>query len=99
MVKNLPANAGDAGDMFDTWVKKIPWRRKWEPTPMFLPGESHGQKSLAASWWAKVHRVTESLTQLKQPSMHILSISRPDQVNFIVYNELLLFLFSDDTSF
>ena len=29
------------------WVGKIPWRRKWEPTPVFFPGESHGQRSLA----------------------------------------------------
>ena len=32
---------------FDPWVRKIPWRRKWQPTPVFLPGESHGQRSLA----------------------------------------------------
>ena len=31
----------------DPWVGKIPWRRKWHPTPIFLPGESHGQRSLA----------------------------------------------------
>ena len=31
---------------FDPWVRKIPWRRKWEPTPVFLPGKSHGQRSL-----------------------------------------------------
>ena len=31
---------------FDPWVGKIPWRRKWQPTPVFLPGESHGQKSM-----------------------------------------------------
>ena len=31
----------------DPWVGKIPWRRKWQPTPVFLPGESHGQKNLA----------------------------------------------------
>ena len=31
---------------FDLWVRKIPWRRKWQPTPVFLPGESHGQRSL-----------------------------------------------------
>ena len=30
---------------FDPWVGKIPWRRKWQPTPVFLPGELHGQKS------------------------------------------------------
>ena len=40
-VKNLPANAG-----FDLWVRKIPWRRKRQPTPVFLPGKSHGQRSL-----------------------------------------------------
>ena len=32
---------------FDPWVGKIPWRKKWQPTPIFLPGESHGQRSLA----------------------------------------------------
>ena len=31
---------------FDLWVGKIPWRRKWQPTPVFLPGESHGRRSL-----------------------------------------------------
>ena len=31
---------------FDPWVGKIPWRRKWQPTPVLLPGESHGQRSL-----------------------------------------------------
>ena len=46
MVKNPPANAGDAGDGFHPWVGKIPWRRKWQPTPVFLPGASHGQRSL-----------------------------------------------------
>ena len=32
---------------FDPCVRKIPWRRKWQPIPIILPGESHGQKSLA----------------------------------------------------
>ena len=32
---------------FDPWVRKISWRRKWQLTPVFLPGESHGQRSLA----------------------------------------------------
>ena len=42
VVKNLPANAGDIKD----WVGKIPWRRAWQPTPIFLPGESHGRRRL-----------------------------------------------------
>ena len=38
---------------FDPWVGKIPWRRKWQPTPVFLPGESHGQRNLVGcSPWA-----------------------------------------------
>ena len=32
---------------FDPWVRKIPWRRAWQPTPVLLPGEFHGQRSLA----------------------------------------------------
>ena len=37
-------NAGDLG--FDPWVGKIPWRRKWQPIPVLLPGKSHGWRSL-----------------------------------------------------
>ena len=33
--------------MFNPWVRKIPWRQKWQPSPVFLPRESHGQRSLA----------------------------------------------------
>ena len=32
---------------FDPWVERIPWRWKWQPTPVFLPGESDGPRSLA----------------------------------------------------
>ena len=44
MVKNPPANV--RRHRFNPWVGKIPWRRKWQPTPVFLPGKSHGQRSL-----------------------------------------------------
>ena len=48
--KEMPANAGDTGGLrnmgFDPWVGKIPWRRALQPTPVFLPGESYGQRSL-----------------------------------------------------
>ena len=46
VVKNPPANAGDMRNRFDPWAGKIPWRRAWQPTPVLLPGESHGQRSL-----------------------------------------------------
>ena len=42
VVKNPPANAGNAGDP----GSKIPWSRKWQLVPVFLPGKFHGQRSL-----------------------------------------------------
>ena len=47
VVKNPPANAGNMRLGFDRSVGKISWRRKWQPTPVFLAGESYGQRSLA----------------------------------------------------
>ena len=47
VVKNPPANAGDSKRCrFNIWVGKSPWRRAWQPTPLFLHSESHGQRSL-----------------------------------------------------
>ena len=47
MVKNLPDNASRRKRWgFDPWVRKTPWRRAQQPTPVFLPGEFHGKKSL-----------------------------------------------------
>jgi len=49
VVKNLPANAKHIRDLgVNPWVGMIPYRRAWQPTPVFLPGESHGQRSLAS---------------------------------------------------
>ena len=47
---------------FNPWVRKIPWRRKWQLTPVFLPGESHGQRSLVVH---RIHRVAKSQTWQK----------------------------------
>ena len=51
---------------FDPWVMKIPWRRKWLPTPVFLPGEFHGQRHLVgySPWGHKQLVMTEQLTLL-----------------------------------
>ena len=58
MVKNPSANAGDTGDRFNPWAGKIPWRRKWQPTPVFLPGESHGRRA----WWDPWDRKESNMT-------------------------------------
>ena len=61
MVKNLPVNAGDIKRLgFHPWVRKIPWRRAWQPLLVFLPEESQGQRILSME--ATVHRVAMSQT-------------------------------------
>ena len=46
---------------FSPWVEKIPWSRKWQPTPVFLPGKLHGQRSLVgySPWGRKESDTTE----------------------------------------
>ena len=58
MIKKLPANAGDMRHGFNPWVRKIAWRREWQPTPLFLLGKFHGQRSLAdySPWGGKESR-------------------------------------------
>ena len=63
VVKNSSANAGGVKKHgFDPWVRKNPWKRAWQPTPVFLPGESHGWRSLAgySPWGLKELGKTES---------------------------------------
>ena len=61
MVKNL---LKCRRSRFDPWVVKSPWRREWLPTPVFLPGEFHGQRSLVgySPWGHKESGTTEQLT-------------------------------------
>ena len=55
---------------FDPWVGKIPWRRKWQSTPVLLPGKSHGQRSLEgySPWGRKEPDMTEWLHFLHDSS-------------------------------
>ena len=55
--------------MLDLWVGKIPWRRKWQPTPVFLPGESHGQRSLAGYSPSGHKRVRHNLATKQKQTM------------------------------
>ena len=66
MVKNPLANAGDRckRSEFNPWVRKISWRRAWQSTPVFLPAELHGQRSLVgySPWGCRQLDTTEQLT-------------------------------------
>ena len=65
VIKSPLANAGD---VFDPWAGKIPWRKKWHPTPIFVPEKFHGQSSLAdySPWGRKVSDTTEQLSTYTQ---------------------------------
>ena len=62
MVKNRPANAGD--NEFDPCVRKIPWRRKWQPAPVVLREKPHGQRSLVVN-------STAELPEGREPQVHL----------------------------
>ena len=67
-VKNLPAMQETR---FDPWVRKIPWRREWQPTLVFLPGEFHGQRSLV-SYRPLGHKESYMTEQLTHTHTHTL---------------------------
>ena len=73
MVKNLPTSAGDRCDPL---VRKIPWRRKWQPSIVFFPGESHEQRSLMgySPWGSK--RVGQDLATKHQGVRHYSKLLR-----------------------
>ena len=81
VVKNLPANAGDSRDtVLIPVLGKIPWKRQWQPTTIFLPREFHGQRTLAgySPWGCKesdttrlgysVNKLTKMLPTCTVPS-------------------------------
>ena len=64
---------------FHPWIRKVSWSRKWQPTPVFLPGKSHGQRSLAgySPWGPKKVKhdlATQKQQQQQQQASHIYSI-------------------------
>ena len=69
------------------WVRKIPWRRKWQPTPVLLPGKSHGRRRVVgySPWGPKESDMTERL--------HFLSLSLPFSLLLFFKHSLCLLLF------
>ena len=70
----------------DPWVRKIPWRRKGQPTPVFLPGESQGQRSLRGSspWGRKESDVTQQLSMHRGNELY--SIFRSVGLDIYLHN-------------
>ena len=84
---------------FDPWDGKIPWRMTWQPTPVFLPGGYHGQKSLVGSTksmgsqrvghdWVTKHSIAQPLNYL----LYALLIRYPDLVQKFFFYARLIYL-------
>ena len=89
MGKDPPVSVGDMRHSFDPWVGKIPWRRAWHPTPVFLAGESHGQRSLVdySPWGCRVRHDWRDLARTqRQYRPHFLDFER--QKEKLIYQSL-----------
>ena len=75
--------------MFNPWVGKIPWRGEWKPTPVFLPGESHGWRSLAGH--SPRGRTESATAEHAHILLHILSLHISFfSLSFVLYGSLAL---------
>ena len=73
VVKNLPAKQETKRHRIDPWVRKIPCRKAWQPTPVLLPRESHAQRSLAGYGpWG--HKESEMKCPFHASSVRVLSL-------------------------
>ena len=85
MVKHLPTMWET---WFNPWVGKISWRRKWQPTPVFLPEKSHGRRILVgySPWGRKESDMTE------QPSLLTFIITQEDHDHFLILLKIIIII-------
>ena len=86
VVRDLPANAGDGGSI--PGLGRFPWSKKWQCTPAFLPGKSHGQRSLAG-YSPGGHRESDTTEQLNSNSN---KRSQKNKITFIKKNKFKGFM-------
>ena len=78
MVKNQTANAEDKRFRFSPWVREIPWKKAWQPIPVFLPGDLHQQRSpMGGLRSIKSQRIGHEVTTHTHTHIHT-----PKRVNF-----------------
>ena len=85
---------------FDPWVRKVPWRRQWAPTPVFLPGTSHDR----GAWWATAHRsqldMTEATERIHtQVFSPILWVAFLHCIDSVILSTFLIFMKSNVSMF
>ena len=76
---------------FNPWIGKVPWRRKWPPTPVFLPGKFHGQRCLAdySPWGSKRVRHNSSKQYNTIQSYHTLTPSQSTRPSLLIQRDSL----------
>ena len=76
---------------FDSWIRKIPWRRECLPTPVSFPGESHGQRSLAgySPWGRKESDTTERQSTEQQLRFYHMPVVRSGNLFFLALDSSL----------
>ena len=80
---------------FNPWAGKIPWRKKWQPTPVFLPGKSHGPRSLVGySPWGR-KKVEHNLAS-KQQQLHLNNVLKMSFPTFFTFVSLSVFFFLEE---
>ena len=85
-VKNLPANKGDLGS---PWIRNIPWRRKWQPTLIFLPGKSHGQRCLVGySPWDRKRVKHDGATKKQMMQQYICTFCKYCKLDKVKYPQV-----------
>ena len=82
---------------FNSWVRKIPWSRKWQPTPVFLPGKAHGQRSLKvySPWGHNELDTTERLNTHTQKGHKLLRKHKTEGTKLVLENKKRLFAESE----
>ena len=68
---------------FDPWVRKIPWRRAWQPIPVFLPGKSHGQRSLVG--YSPQGHKESNMTEATRPINNVMIVSSAQQKDSAIH--------------
>ena len=86
VVKNSPGNAGDSKRLrFNPRIEKIPWRRKWQPIPVFLPEKFHGLRSLGrySPWGHKESDMTERLRTHRKDTIENKRVNKTAQTELV----------------
>ena len=87
VVKNLLPVQETQETQFDPWLGKIPWRMKWHPSPVFLPGEFHSR----GAWWATAHGAAKIHTWLSTTTTNSLPIMKY-QAFWIIFTDTVFLL-------